>query len=184
MNAINSLESRLARLYAKTPSLPRDVRRWIGLNAWWVILVIAIITSLVLLVAVPGILILAGSSQYSTIYPNVNVPLTTVITGAIINIVFSLVSVILLYMAIGPLRAQRRRGWELLFLNELLSVLAAIDAFIAVIQTMNFPGLILSLLVVAVEFYLLFQIRAEFGAMESHRPKVVEAEIVSETKQK
>ena len=184
MNAINSLESRLAELYAKAPSLPREVRRWIGLNAWWVILIIAIITSLVLLVAIPGIFFLASTSQYSTIYPFTPGSVATLVTGAIINLVFSVISVILLYMAIGPLKEQRRRGWKLLFLNELLSVLAAIVAFIAVMQPSSIFGFILSLLVVAVELYFLFQVRGEFGAFDSRSSKVVEAKVVTEPKKK
>ena len=164
MNGLHTLESTIAALYGKLPALSPHTRRWIGLNAWWIILIIACIYTVGLLSIIPVLLLtLSLTSTYSEIYSYSG----TDIASAVISFILALVSLALLYLAVSPLRQMRRRGWKLLFLNQLVSILSALVGSIMMARGLNLFGLIWSLVVIVGESYFLFQVRNEFGTTKS-----------------
>jgi hypothetical protein len=166
-----SLETRLEKVYAKVPPLSESTRRWLGINAWWIVLVIVIISSLVTLNALRYLSSLSNLYTYQYSYNEVSP--TTIVVATIVEFVFSVIALILLYRSISPLKQMRRLGWKLLFTVEIVNALSLIVSFIILIQRFDIFSLVWGLIIIAAELYLLFQIRQQFAgrsatAKEAH----------------
>ena len=160
---VSGLEKWLEGVYAKTPVLPVGVRNWISNNLYW-------------LAAISGILGLWGAyslwqvarwgdnwAQYSNdaaTYYGVS-PVGTAFSPLIwaIVVVVAIQAVIAL-MAVGPLKAHRKAGWNLLFYSALLSVGTAL--LYLIMDGYGISSTISSLVGCAVGLYFLFQIRSHF----------------------
>lgn len=176
MQSIHTLEDRLGSLFRKLPRLSPSARRWLAINAWWIILVIAIIDALTIIYAFTTIFAIANLATYNYVYQYRLVPVSVLVTNAIVTVVLNVISVILLFAAVKPLKVMQRRGWDLLFLYELISAILAIATFVILILRVDVWGLIWSLIIVAIELYLLFEVRSEFGGRvaNARRAKVIE----------
>lgn len=92
----------------------------------------------------------SAAAQYSTNYG----PLMWLSLGMII------VEAVLLFMAFAPLKARRKRGWDLLFWVALLNVVYSLVYYIA--MPSSILSFIFSIIGTVIGFYLLFQVRSEF----------------------
>lgn len=174
MNAFHSLESTLASWYSNVPNLPLSWRIWIARNAWWITLILAILSAIgavILLISLP---VLGAASYVNSIY-SARAPGFYFAT-TVVNLIFAVVSVILLFSAVSPLKNLRKRGWNFIFLNELLGVLGALVAFVLTLSVFSVWGLLWSLIIIAVELYVLFQIRPQFvgKAANTQEAQVIE----------
>lgn len=161
---VNAIENWLAGIYKNAPALPSGARDWIANNVYW-------------LAAVGGVLGLWGAyslwrvtqwsnglAQYAdemaryygttSLSNDYGVMLWVVIAAAVVQAVLAL-------MAVGPLKAHRKNGWNLLFYGALLSVvMAVLYLFTNGYGMGSFLG---SLLGSAIGLYFLFQIRSHFA---------------------
>lgn len=175
MESIRKLEVTVAGWYKSVPHLPKDVQKWIATNAWWIVL-IGVIAGVFATLALLSVTFFAGA-----LLAGVGGAVGAAIGGLAIIAVFiglllSVVQLVLAAMAIQPLKALKKKGWDLLFIITLLDV-----ASLAVLLLLTFDifGTIWGLLWAAVGAFFLFEIREYYGQSAHSDKKVVEAKIVS-----
>lgn len=168
MDSIRKLESKVASWYKDVPHLPANAAKWIAQNIWWIVL-IGVILGAMTVFSIVSVTFFAGA-----VFIGYGGAIGAAVAGiALIAVIFSLafwvVELVLMGMAISPLRAQQKKGWTLLFMVALLQVVAHGVSFLF---NLNLFSLVWSLLYVAVGLYFLFEIRGQFGP---HDTKTVKA---------
>ena len=160
MQIISKLETRLATWYGKLPHLPQTWRIWLADNSWWLVVAYVLLVGLGLLallqVALVGGLVLGFALG---------------VFGAVIGVLLfiamiawfglTIFTIVLMVLAVRPLRAKQKRGWTLLFAVLLLWVAVTIVRALWDGQT---TGVTSGLLGAVLSGYVLFEIRGYFGA--------------------
>lgn len=150
------LEETVGQWYGNVPHLPSDARQWLSDNLWWLALIGAVVSAAGLLAVMP--LLNATVSIYDSSY-------YTSISGVsrfsvFITLVGYIATVVLLALAVRPLKAKSLLGWRLLFwsfvVNTVLNVLAALLVY-------NLFTAFMSVVSAAVAGYLLFEVQGHFG---------------------
>lgn len=77
-----------------------------------------------------------------------------------VSLLLIVVEAVILFMAFAPLKAQKKRGWDLLFWLSLLNVVYAV---IYLVAAPNLGQFLFSLLGTLIGLYLLFQIRSHYA---------------------
>lgn len=159
MESVRSLEDKIAEVHKGLPHLPGGARAWIVANAWWIVL-IGVILSAMGLFATLNVLItlnlaMSGAGGYGLAYaPFVGVSLI----GAWVSLLFGAAGLVVEAMAISPLKAQLKRGWDLLFLASLISLVAGLVGIVLG----NFFGISGVAIGLAIGWYFLFEVRDGF----------------------
>lgn len=164
MNPLTTLEKTLARLFAQAPHLSVNARRWVGENIWWIVLVIALASTLGLLGDLPKLLKTASmtAATYNVFYPYSAVTVGSVVASGLVTLSLGVVIVVLLFLAVTPLKEQRLIGWRLLLMTRIIAIISAIATFIILIQNFSLYGLLWDLAFILIELYILFEVRDEF----------------------
>lgn len=160
METVTKLENRIASWYEGMPHLPKNGQQWLAKNMWWIALVGAVVGTISLFMALFGTF-LAGlflSSFGGVIGAVVAAPIIFV---ALVSSAAAIVTVVLMFMAVSPLKVQQKRGWTLLFITVLLQV--AVQA-VTLIFTFNLFEVVWGLLFTAIGAYFLFEVRSHFEA--------------------
>ena len=158
MESVSKLEAMVAKWYEGVPHLPVNGRKWLSENVWWLVLVGTILTVLgifglfSLLFFSGAVLIGAGGAVGATIGGILWI-------AALVSVVFLLIQLVIMAMAISPLKNMQKRGWTLLFVVMLLNIVADAVGFLF---KLNVFDLVWSLLMAAVSAYFLFEIRGSF----------------------
>lgn len=166
MEAIRKLEVALAEQYKKAPHLPESGQKWLAENAWWIVL-IGVVISVFGLLGIVSVLALAtfglslgGAALGAGYGAAVGVAIGGVLlVTTLISLALYIVEVVLLGMAVSPLRALKKRGWDLVFLVAVLNVAVIV---VTNVLAVNFVGLVFGLLWAAVGAYFLFEVRDRF----------------------
>lgn len=169
---LNELERKIFEWLKVVPSLPVSARRWLGVNAWRAVFVLAIISGLGALFAFFNLAatigltgVTAGSSYYV-----VKTTTSILILRDAVSTFFWMAQAILLAMAVVPLKERQKKGWVLLFISILVLVAAAV---IEAVLTLNVFSMILSLMfnaiIIAVLTYLVFEIHGEFAHVQKSK---------------
>lgn len=160
MEYIGKLELRLASWYGRLPHLPDKARRWIADNIWWMVVVGVVLMAL-------GLLSILGVLLVGTMLLSVFAGVYGVILGSLVAllvlvwIVLYVVDIVMLAMAVSPLKAHLARGWRLLFV--VLSIGVVVEVAYVFVST-DVGGFVSSLVSMAIGGYVLFEIRNLFGA--------------------
>lgn len=168
MEFLNKLEKTVFGWFKTAPNLPKDVRKWLGENVWWIAIIGVIIN---------GINILRGLSYLekqaslqgtvASTWAASSVQSDWAILTVIVSVSFLVLEVVLLFLAIRPLREKQKKGWVLLFASWLVS-----GAALLVNATLTFGifSFIITILFGAVWLailgYFLFEIHGEFAHVE------------------
>lgn len=158
MESIRKLELVVAQWYENVPHLPVRGRVWLAQNIWWIGLVGLILGAF-------GVLsVLSLTFWASTAIGIYGGPVGVAVgslafIAVLVALVFSIVLLVLLGMAIAPLRDGKKRGWDLLFISALLSFASTVIGFLL---SFNFGSLLVGLLGTAVTGYFLFEIHSYF----------------------
>lgn len=155
MQQLSGLENSLGALYKGLPHLPKDWRHWLADNAWWLVLIGVAIGCLGILGLVPVVL---GITIFTGIVAGPAAGALIIITG-IVNMAVLVVSVALEAMAIMPLKARQKRGWDLLFLVSLVTFTGAVLNALITGNVDHIVGLIIGTLI---GLYVLFEVRMYF----------------------
>ena len=165
MKLLHKIETTVAGWLKGVPHLPAAGQKWLATNIWWLALIAAILTGISLLVAVTGLFSLLAivGTYVATYYVSEAVSAWAIIT-TLISIAFMAVSVVLLAMAITPLKELKKKGWVLLFMVWLLEVVSVV---VSAVLTLNVAAAIISLLFggifLAIIGYFLFEIHGQFA---------------------
>jgi len=163
---LRDTELKIAKWFHKTPSLPNSWRTWLAVNAWWIILVGA-----VLVVATA----LGTLAEYLTVLTtqNLNNRLPWLFSS-LGGLIFAIAQSIVLIMAIPPLRQMSKKGWVLLFISLLIQALAVVIEAILTLKVHDFIwGIVDGAIELAIAAYLLFEVRTYFSHAEPVNKKVV-----------
>ncbi|MNR22145.1 hypothetical protein D3C85_1390850 [compost metagenome] len=158
MESIRKLEYTVAQWYEKAPHLPVKGQVWLAQNIWWIGLVGLVIGAF-------GVLSVLAVTFWASTAIGVYGGVAGAIVGSLafiavlIALAFSIVLLALLGMAIAPLKAGKKKGWDLLFISALLSLASTAVGFLL---SFNFGSLIVGLFGTAVMGYFLFEIHSYF----------------------
>ncbi len=166
MDTVKNLEKTIGGWYKNVPHLPKGGQQWLADNVWWLALVGAILSVLGLFVVIPALLIaLAFTSAVTTVTPY-SVYYSNDVAGIVwlsllVGLVSYIVTAVLLALAVNPLKAKSRKGWEFLFLSYLINfVLGVVSSLVL----LNFSGIIGAAVGAAVGGYFLYEIHSHFVA--------------------
>lgn len=165
MESLNKLEKMVQGWLKPLPHLPESARKWIATNIWWLELIGVIILAISSITLVGGILFSLGLAVAVLGAGAVYSGFATL--SATISLLFMAASVIVMALAISPLKNLKKRGWDLLFLALLINcasiVLSALISF-------NFYSFLSSMfsgaIGVAIGAYFLFEIRSYFVSVK------------------
>lgn len=173
MELISKSEKHVEKLLKslKLPKLPNFVRKWLGVNVWWIAAVFAVLLAISALIAIGSLFTrLNALALVPSAWLVVSAVAGWAIVSSIINIVFSAAEAVLLGLAVNPLQLKQKKGWTLLYIVLLLGALSVVAGLILSMLTLNIltfiGGLLFGAIWLIVYAYILFEIRGEFAHVE------------------
>ncbi len=164
MRVVEDIEKAGSELFKQVPHLPKNAREWIVANAWWIVLIGVILSVLSVLSLVP---ILTGASLLSSIYaPYAAASTGKFILAAWVSLAFLAVVTYLEATAIAALKAKQKKGWDLVFLALLVSVVSSVVYFVITFEVSSLFGAVLGAVVGG---YFLFETRDGFTAKSAKK---------------
>jgi uncharacterized membrane protein YhaH (DUF805 family) len=163
MDSVKKLEVMVATWYKNVPHLPVTGQKWLSENMWWLTLIAVVLGVIGIIQLIVASFLLGGlmtGGIYGVAFDGL------VLLTVIFTMIFALVSLVLSAMAISPLRTMQKKGWLLLFIVLLISVLSDV---ISLVLNWNFFSFIFSLLFTAVGGYFLYEIRSYFGKVHVNK---------------
>jgi len=150
MSFLSSFEAKCVALSGELPSLPKDVVAWLVRWAW----LIAAIVGVLFLLDAFGFLAVARSfgGMFSSYFGGTGVVFDLYLAAALTTVYG-----IWYLSSVSGLRAHSARGWRMLFHASLVQLVCVV-----VILFLAGIGNLISLIEVAVAWYLLFQVRPAF----------------------
>lgn len=166
MRFMERLEKMIIEWLREVPHLPPNVRKWLGSNAWWLVLLGVMLQILAVLGLMRELDTLSrvnvAVQQYSAYSPYLEAA-TQNTTMTLVSMWISLVAlvgvVILDATAISHLKEMKRRGWKLLFIG---AVVATISSVASAVLTLQVAGLLTVMISTAIGMYVLFEVRTQF----------------------
>lgn len=161
MERVTKIEEFAASWYEKLPHLPESARTWLADNCWWMVLISVIIGGLsvigVLSMSLLAGLLLAGIAGVAGVAAG-----GFIILFVLLWLALAVLSVILLALAINPLKRKEKKGWTLVFMVALVNVAAVA---VKVIFDFEIASFVFGLIGSAIAGYFLFEIRNRFVAV-------------------
>lgn len=155
------LEKKLDELYGKSPvHLPKGGQKWLADNAWWIVLVGAVLSLLSILSSWQAITSFSAISSNLSGYGYYSTPFNAGYWW--IMLLATAVETVLLFMAFQKLKEHKKDGWNLLFYVSLISIVAVLlagmvsGAFVSMVFGAAIGALI--------SWFFLFEIRSYFKA--------------------
>lgn len=153
VEAIHKLEATVAGWLSKAPHLPEGGRKWLGENAWWIVMIGAILTALAILTGLGAIFVVGALTLgFGFIF----------LIGAIILLVIRAGIVVLLGMAIAPLKQRSKKGWDLLFLTLVVEAALLVLDLVVNFGLGSIFTLVYGAVGIAIAAYFVFEIRSQF----------------------
>ncbi len=163
MEAIKKLEDQIEKILKPLPHLPADARKWLGTNVWWLTIIGVVIDGFALMGIYRAATYLDELTNYLSIYGVKNTSGWTVALTT--SLIFLGATAVLMAIAISPLKASKKQGWDLLFMAAIVGVLSSV---VSAVLDFNAGGIISSLIgaafSAAISAYFLFEIRSQFNA--------------------
>jgi hypothetical protein len=161
MDTVHKFEKQIEQWLKPLPHLPADWRKWLANNVWWIVLVGVILSVLGGLALIGAVFTAMNAvTTVNTIYNSLGVNVGPLYNGwwyasTIASLVFLAITVVIEAMAVTPLKAHDKKGWDLLFLTFLVGVLSTIVNVVLNITTYSVVGSVIGA-------YFLFEIRSHF----------------------
>jgi hypothetical protein len=155
------LEKWLDEQNGKLPfPLPPAGKKWLGANAWWIVLIGGLLTAW-------GVLGFWQAAHYVSDLERVirsyggNSDVGSLSTMWYVSLAAMVVSAVLLLGAVSPLKNHRKQGWNLVFYSTLVSL--ALGIFYLFVDGYGFGSLVGYLIGALIGWYFLFQTRSQFN---------------------
>lgn len=146
-----ALENALAPLFAKLPHLPHNVRQTLVSIAPWLALIFGVLGLFTVLSALAMIPVLLSMPFGAAAMGGSYLPI-------FIGLILGAVAAVLDLLAWKPLTAHKKKGWNLLYYGNILSVVSSVINM--AFGYSGFGGLIGAL----IGFWLLFEVRSLYTA--------------------
>jgi hypothetical protein len=147
MNYLNDLKKFLDKYYVKFPALPKGLKDFIVSITPWLTLIFAVLAIITGISAFGALSFVSPFAAFAGVRGYAYV--------AIVSAVILLLQGIIELMAFSPLKANKARGWNLLYYSLLLGVVSSI-------VTLNVYTLLNSLIGVLIGYYVLYQIKTYY----------------------
>lgn len=165
MQQLSSLEQALAGAFKDLPHLPKGFRDWLVENAWWLVIIGVVLGAIGVLGLLPTLFVGSAIVGY---YAGAAAGSSVMISG-LVSIAVLVATVIIEAMAIQPLKAKKKHGWDLLFLASLIGIVGSLVG--AVVGGNVVGGIIGTVIGAAIGFYVLFELRGHYLAVKQESPK-------------
>ncbi|MEO5949989.1 MAG: hypothetical protein ABIQ04_00925 [Candidatus Saccharimonadales bacterium] len=163
MEQINKLQLTVAEWLKDVPHLPVEVRKWIAQNIWWITIVGVVFGAFGIIGALLAVAVV-GSVSTALGGVVVGAALTgTLLIATFVSLALLIITVILESMAIKPLKVLNKKGWDLLFLVTIVSLLFGL---VSALIRIDVVGVITSVLSAGVSSYFLFEIIGYFKTVD------------------
>jgi hypothetical protein len=161
MEALHKLEGTIEGWLKSVPHLPDNWRKWLAKNAWWLTL-IGVVLSVFMLFSLFSMLAAfnATTSLYSAYVDAVITSQSPMWKVSIyVSLILMVIVVIIEAMAISPLKAMSKKGWDYLFLAYLVGIVSGV---IGAVLNVDILSLIWAAVGAAIGAYILFEVRGHF----------------------
>ena len=147
MNSLNQLGKTLDEYYAKLPALPKGVNDFIVSVAPWLALIFGV---LAILSGVAAFGILSAFSPVAVVAGAGGFAITAILASVVL-----LAQGVIELLAFQPLKANKQKGWNLMFLSVILSVLSSV-------VTLHVGSVVSGLLGGLIGYYFLYQVKSYY----------------------
>ena len=147
MEYANQLAKSLDQYCAKIPAFPKGLKDFIVQIAPWLALVVGVLT---ILAAINILSALSSVSQFAAIAGVRGYTVTGILTLLII-----LAQGIIELLAFSPLKANKIKGWNLLYYSLILSVISSVI-------TLSVISILSSIIGALIGYYFLYQIKSYY----------------------
>jgi len=168
MSAITKFEDTIGGLLKPIPHLPTAGQKWLAENVWWIILVGVILSGISVLTTIGGIFtalaFLGAATSYFGYYA-VQSYTGWWVLASVISLLFMIAIVVISAISINPLKAMKKKGWDMLFLTLLISAASIVVSLIVNITSIGVGfvfGIIFGLIGLAIGAYFIYEIRSYF----------------------
>lgn len=164
---VQKLENAVAQIVKPIPHLPKKGQKWLADNAWWIVLVGAILGGIALLFQLLDFFQILSFINAVNYYAYSYIPAQQfgggMIFASIVSVLSMVVIVGLFAAAIKPLMNKSAKGWHLLFVAVAVSAILSLVSGLILATVGSF---IVTLVMTAIGFmvgsYFLFEIRSHF----------------------
>ena len=169
MNYLSKLEEKVFGWFKAAPNLPNGARKSLAENIWWIAIVGAIF---MVINALRGLSFLEKQvslqgTEASSYYISSAISSDWSILTVTISVIFLILQIILLLLAVNPLKEMQKKGWVLLFASWLLSGVALVANALLTLGAVSFIITVLFGAVwLAISGYFLFEIHGQFARVE------------------
>ena len=168
MESLHKLENIVEEWLKPLPHLPTDWRKWLSENAWWINLigvVLSVFAIFALFSAITAVSTLVGIYGLGGYYAAAtHGSLWT--ASMYISIAFMAVTTAITAMAITPLRQMKKRGWDLVFLAAIASLLSGL---VVSVLNVEIVSVLSQLIGAAIGVYFLFELRPYFKSSRADK---------------
>lgn len=162
MDSTRKIEKIIEEWLQPLPHLPITWRNWLAKNVWWITLVAVIISVIVLFGFLTAVSLFSTVPTFYLIVMH-----SSAIVGhswlwllsAYVSIALLVLAIVFEAMAISPLKALKKHGWDLIFLAYLVGVVSGV---ISAILTLDILGLVNTAISAAIGVYFIFEIKSHF----------------------
>lgn len=169
MNLLYKLEEKVFGWFKSAPNLPNDARKSLAENAWWIVIVgiiFMIINVLRGLSYIENQISLQGTAAGSYYISSATSSDWSLLTVGV-SIFFLTMQIILLFLAVNPLKEMQKKGWVLLFASWLISGVALVANALLTLGVFSFIiTILLGAVWLAISGYFLFEIHGQFARVE------------------
>lgn len=161
MKALHQLEKMVRPWFKDLPHLPKEATKWMATNAWWLTLVGVVVAVLMMMALMP---LLFGASVVMGVYGGTYASGYAAYTGlavasAWLSLLFFAAIVVIEAMAISHLKGGKKKGWDLLFLALVVSVVQSLVSAVLLVSVSKLLGAAIG---AAIGGYILFEIQDHF----------------------
>jgi hypothetical protein len=155
MQYVESVSTTVAKWMKDVPHLPKGFTKWLAENSWWltivgvVISVFGVFGLLAAMTAGSALLVVVGAPALGGMF----------FISSLVSLVGIGISLVAEVMAITPLKAMKKRGWDLMFFVLLVSVAMGI---LGSLLTANVGGILFGIIGAAIGAYVMLELKHYF----------------------
>ena len=155
MQYVDSVSNTVAKWMKDVPHLPKGFTKWLAENSWWLTIVgvvfsvFGVFGILAAMTAGSALLVVVGAPALGGMF----------FVSSVVSLVGIGISVVAEVMAITPLKAMKKRGWDLMFFVLLVSVVIGL---LGGLLTANVGSVLFGLIGAAIGAYVLIELKQYF----------------------
>lgn len=156
MEWLSEAEAKVGELYRNVPHLPKTWREWLADNVWWLVIIFVAFNAIAALGLASYLFNFSWYTELEARFQELGV-------GHLVGFVAFIgtaAAAVAGAVAVGPLRAKLKSGWDWLFVAGLILVASAALRSILVV---SLYGLLVAALQALIGFYFIFEIRQYFA---------------------